>query len=70
MVKNNKKKGNNPWGRAGKPAYRSGSLGLINNPWGRAGKPVFAVKAPSSSFLEQVSRGFEKFLESPFKKGK
>ena len=68
MVK--KKRVNNPWGRAGKPVIKRGSLGLINNPWGRAGKPVFAVKAPSSSFLEQVSRGFGKFLESPFKKGK
>jgi hypothetical protein len=41
-----------------------------NNPWGRAGKPGFAVKVPDSSFLKQATRGFGKFLESPFKKGK
>ena len=70
MVKNNKKKGNNPWGRAGKPVIKRGSLGLINNPWGRAGKPGFVVKVPESSFLKQATRGFGKFLESPFKKGK
>ena len=40
-----------------------------NNPWGRAGKPGFAVKVPGNSFLKQATRGFEKFLESPFKKG-
>jgi hypothetical protein len=42
----------------------------VNNPWGRAGKPGFAVKVPDSSFLKQANRGFGKFLESPFKKGK
>jgi hypothetical protein len=42
----------------------------VNNPWGRAGKPGFAVKVPESSFLKQATRGFGKFLESPFKKGK
>jgi hypothetical protein len=42
----------------------------VNNPWGRSGKPVFAGKRSNSSFLKQVTKGFGKFLESPFKKGK
>ena len=40
-----------------------------NNPWGRAGKPVLIVKVSSSSFLKQITKGFGKFLESPFKQG-
>ena len=42
----------------------------VNNPWVRACKPGFAVKVPNSSFLKPATRGFGKFLESPFKKGK